>query len=221
MRKTGKVKKEIPTFAFVVDGKTEIWYLQMFKKNEQKDRNIRIKIKPEIPQKKTLKDQFDLVCKQAKGEYDRVFWIVDLDVILKETREAKSTDTALKNFIALISDLDSMKKKDEDFINVNIIVNNPCLEYWFLLHFDLSGKTYRNCDEVTVKLKRFLRDYDKSERYFKNKDNDIYIRLKPYLKTAINNAKALGSFDKENPEKGMCEMDTLFLCDELKQYFQE
>ncbi len=221
MRKTGKAKKEIPTFAFVVDGETEIWYLQMFKKNEQKDRNIRINIQPEIPQKKTLKDQFDLVCKQAKSEYDRVFWIVDLDVILKETREAKSTDTALKSFIALIRDLDFKKKKDEDFMNVNVIVNNPCLEYWFLLHFDASGKTYRNCDEVTVKLKRHLRDYEKSERYFKKKDNDIYIRLKPYLNNAINNAKALGGFDKENPEKGMCEMDALFLCDELKQYFQE
>jgi hypothetical protein len=89
------------------------------------------------------------------------------------------------------------------------------------LHFDASGKTYRNCDEVTVKLKRYLRDYEKSERYFKKKDNDIYIRLKPYLRNAINNAKALGGFDKENPEKGMCEMDALFLCDELKQYFQE
>jgi len=70
-------------------------------------------------------------------------------------------------------------------MNVNVIVNNPCLEYWFLLHFDPSGKTYRNCDEVTVKLKRHLRDYEKSERYFKKKDNDIYIRLKPYLRNAI------------------------------------
>lgn len=78
-----------------------------------------------------------------------------------------------------------------------------------MLHFENSGRTYKNCGDVTTKLKRYL----------KKKDNDIYIRLKPYLRTAINNAKALGSFEKENPEKGMCEMHEFFLCDEFKSIF--
>ena len=73
MSRPRNIRKKIPTFAFVVDGQTEIWYLQMFRKNEQKDKGIKINIKPEIPQKKKLEDQFATVCKQANSEYDRVF----------------------------------------------------------------------------------------------------------------------------------------------------
>lgn len=217
-----KTRKGIPTFAFVVDGETEIWYLEMLRKHEQKDRGIRINIKPEIPQKKKLKDQFNLACEFAKSVYDRVFWVVDLDVILKETREAKSPNTPLDNFIGILETLNSPKDKEEQKVyhKINVIVNNPCLEYWFLLHFEVSGKTFKNCAEVSSRLKRYLRGYNKSEDYFKKKDNDIYARLKPYLRTAIGNAKALGGFDKENPQKGMCEMNDLFLCEELKQYFE-
>lgn len=111
------------------------------------------------------------------------------------------------------------KTRKEIYRKIYVIVNNPCLEYWFLLHFENLGRTYKNCGDVTTKLKRYLPGYDKSARYFKKKDNDIYIRLKPYLRTAINNAKALGSFEKENPEKGMCEMHEFFLCDEFKSIF--
>ncbi|MBK6611319.1 MAG: hypothetical protein IPN25_04050 [Sphingobacteriales bacterium] len=60
MRKTNRnVPKTIPAFAVVVDGETEVWYLQMLKRNE---RDIRVSIKPEIPNKKSVKEQYDLVC---------------------------------------------------------------------------------------------------------------------------------------------------------------
>lgn len=221
MRK-GNIRSKIPTFAFVVDGETEIWYLQMFKKNEQSDRNIRINIKPEIPQRKKLRDQYDLVVEQAKGEYDKVFWIVDLDVILKETRESKSEVKPIDKFIDMLNTFDSPKNNRERKIygKVNVIVNNPCLEYWFLLHFENDGKTYNSCSEVLISLREHLKGYGKSERYFKKKDNDIYTRLKPHLSTGIKNAKELGAFDRVAPKKRMCEMDDLFLCDELKQYFE-
>ena len=71
----------------MVEGETEVWYLQMYRQHEQKDRNARINIKPEIPQKKKIKDQYKLVKELARSEYDKVFWIVDLDVIVKETND--------------------------------------------------------------------------------------------------------------------------------------
>lgn len=71
----------------MVDGETEIWYLQMLKRNE---RNLRVTIKPEIPQKKKLEDQYKLVCDLANSEYECVFWIVDLDTVIKEDIEAAS-----------------------------------------------------------------------------------------------------------------------------------
>lgn len=218
----GKTRKKIPTFAFVVDGQTEVWYLQMFKSNEEKFNNFRINIKPEIPQKKKLKDQFELALEQAKSEYDKVFLLVDFDVVLKETREAKSENTPMKEFLSFLHKLENprSKKQKEIYDKISVIVNNPCLEYWFLLHFEVSGKSYRNCSEVIPILKKHLKGYDKSQRYFKRRDLDIYTRLKPYLGNAILNALSLGNFDNEFPEKGMCEMDKLFLCAELKDYFK-
>jgi len=58
--------------------------------------------------------------------------------------------------------------------------------------------------------------YEKTEKFFKKRDNDIYLRLKPYLHNAIKNAAALDPFDRENPERAICEMHKLFMCEELK-----
>jgi hypothetical protein len=78
MRKTRKVPFANKTkFAAIVDGDCESWYLQMLRRNEK---NIKVDLKPEIPQKKKLKEQYERVIEQSK-HYDKVFWIVDFDVI--------------------------------------------------------------------------------------------------------------------------------------------
>ena len=53
MRIPKKIIKSNPSYAVVVDGETEIWYLQMLKRNE---RDIRVSIKPEIPNKKRINE---------------------------------------------------------------------------------------------------------------------------------------------------------------------
>ncbi len=47
MRKSKKKIQQKTTFAFVVDGYDEYWYLQMLKRNETK---LRINIEPQLPQ---------------------------------------------------------------------------------------------------------------------------------------------------------------------------
>ncbi len=62
-----KIKRELKgksKFAIVVDGETEFWYLQMLKRNE---RLIKVDIKPEIPQKKKLADQYSKVIDLSKS----------------------------------------------------------------------------------------------------------------------------------------------------------
>jgi hypothetical protein len=208
MRRKVAPRKPNPTFAFVVDGETEIWYLQMLKRNEQK---IRVCIKPEIPQKKELNDQFELVCELALSEYQQVFWIVDLDTIIKESREV------VPGARTLLSIFNEMRTKlYAEFQNVRVIVNNPCLEFWFLLHFERTSRYYRRCSDVVRNLKKHLRGYEKTEKFFKKKNNDIYLQLKPYLRTAIENAAALDPFDFDNPERAICEMRELFHYDEFE-----
>ena len=157
------------------------------KKHESLKNNITIK--PEIPKKKRLKDQYEAVCRFA-DVYDKVIWIIDLDVVLKETRETPSgKQTPLQELKVYFEKL--KKQIDKGF--VEILVNNPGLEYWYLLHFEDKGKRYSSCDAVIKDLQKqnVISDYDKSERYYKSGKEDVYQKLKSYLPTAIANAKKI------------------------------
>jgi len=196
MRKRSKFKiAGSNAFAFVVDGDTEVWYLQMLKRNE---RELNINIEPKLPSKDLAED------------YTKVFWIVDYDVIVKETREAKKgTETSEQLFIKL-------KEKAEKFDNVIVIVNNPCIEFWFLLHFERTSKLFTDCTSAEKQLKKHLTDYEKTRKYFTKQDNDIYLKIKHKLSDAKVNSKNL-KFDKYNTSKAICEMNSLFEIEEIQK----
>ncbi len=213
MRQSRKIKRPVePTFAFVVDGETEIWYLQMLKRNE---RQLRLQIKPEIPHKKSLEEQFKLVEDLSGREFSKVFWVVDLDTIIKETNEApKGKKTPLQTFIEYREICSNTHK------NVTIIINNPCLEFWLLLHFEKTSKLFDTCAKAEIELEKHLKDYGKSQKYYTKQDDDIYVKLKPFLKAAIKNSTSLGQFDLDEPTKAICEMYLLFKTEELKKILQ-
>jgi hypothetical protein len=213
MRKPKKIIHNTnPSFALVVDGETEVWYLQMLKRNE---RDIRVSIKPEIPNKKSVEEQYNLVCDLSKKEFTKVFWIIDLDTVIKEDNEApKSKKSPLKAFEEYRTDLIT------NYPNVIVIVSNPCIEFWFLLHFEKTSKYFDTCSSAETQLKKHLKNYEKTQKFFTKQNDDIYLKLKPNLKTGIENSIALGNFDNENPKQAMCEMELLFKSDELKKHFE-
>ena len=208
MRKIKSIlKKGNPKFAFVVDGQCEYWYIQMLKRNE---RSISVDLKPEIPQKKKHIDQFKKVI-ELSNDYDKVFWIVDFDAINKETLEAKKgTKPAIREF------KEYCDKIDKKYKNIIVIVNNPCLEYWFLLHYEPTSKYYENYDKLEKQLKIHLPEYEKSQLFYTKKNNDIYLRLKPRLSKAISNAEKLGKFNFQNPDTGISEMQLFFNTEQIK-----
>ena len=65
-----------------------------------------------------------------------------------------------------------------------------------------------------------MKNYEKTQKFFTKQNDDIYLKLKPNLKTGIANSFALGNFDNENPKQAMCEMELLFKSDELKKHFE-
>lgn len=207
-----KVPKTTPTFAVVVDGETEVWYLQMLKRNEK---DIRVSIKPEVPNKKSLEEQYKSVCDLLDKEFTKVFWIVDLDTIIKETNDApKGKKTPLQTFAQYRTELE---KK-----NAIVIVNNPCLEFWFLLHFEKTSKYFNACSSAESQLKTHteMQNYAKTREFFTKQGDDIYLKLKPKLKDALKNAKLLGAFDCQTPTNAMCEMQLLFDDKEIKSYLE-
>jgi deoxyribodipyrimidine photolyase len=201
-----RIKRQIPLkgktkIAVIVDGETEFWYLQMLKRNE---REITVDIKPEIPQKKKLEEQYKKAIKLSEI-YDKVIWIVDLDVILKESQMApKGKKKPLAQFLEYRNDLE---KKHE---NIKVIINQPCLEFWLLIHFELISPHFSSCEGAEKLLKKYLTDYAKTEKYYTKEDNDIYLKLKANLSIAIRNSKRLSAFDLNTPYQGLSEMFILF-----------
>lgn len=59
-------------------------------------------------------------------------------------------------------------------------------------------------------LRSILNGYEKTEKYFIEKNPDIYKRLRPHLVTALKNAPKRGDFDVQNPETAKAEMYKLF-----------
>ncbi len=174
----------------------------MLKRNEP---HIQVNIDPQIPQKKELSRQYEKVLKFAE-DYKKVFWIIDLDNIVKESKEAKPENkTKIQELKGYLQELDKKGNK-----NVVTIFNNPCLEYWFLLHFDQTSRYFRKCSSAEKQLKKHLTDYEKTKRYFIKQNQDIYLRLKSNLKTAINNAQKIQRGDINNLERGICEMNLFF-----------
>lgn len=209
-------KKKTPsrrrTAAVIVEGETEKWYINMLKRNE---RNLAINIKPELNVKNTLEKQYKYVVNAAE-DYTKVFWIVDFDTILAETRTAKKgTYTPLEKF------KNYRKEINKKYKNVVIVINNPCLEFWLLLHFEFTAKYFDECGKSIKQLKKHLPDYEKTERFYTKQDQDIYLKLKPQLQNAIKNADKLGEFDQETPYKAIAEMHLFFLDDVFEDYFKE
>jgi len=199
MRRTKKLQPST-TIGIVVDGETEYWYFQMLKRNE---RHLRLNIKPEIPHKKCIEDQYKLVLKLAQ-DYTFVFWIVDLDVILKESEKTKKgKETPIQKFNKLREKISACK-------NIEVLVNNPCLEMWFLLHFAPTTRQYIDCLTLLSTLKKHLPDYEKSQTYYTKQDHDLYLKLRPKLSHAISNAKLVGGYTFDTPENSISEMNTFF-----------
>ena len=165
----------------------------------------RIDIKPELPKKKKLSEQYKSVIDNSQI-YDEVIWIVDFDTILKETRENKpGTKPALQKF------KEYKKELDKNYPNVEVLVNTPCLELWLLLHFEEIGKLFPDCDEAEKQLRRkHIKNYEKSEKFYKKRHKDIYALIASKRDNAIENAEKLGDFDFINANKSVAEIYKIF-----------
>jgi len=192
-------------YLIIVDGKCEKWYFQLLKKHE----NLRsVDIVPELPSRRNLKYVFTLVLDKIREGYDKVIWVLDFDAIIKEDRETRKRGKKGK-----IQEFKEYVDKLRKHKNVFVLVNTPCLEFWYLLHFKRTGRYFNNCCDVIKCLKKVdksVSDYEKSERYYKKASSDIYKKLKPFQNTAIKNAESLGDFDFNNCQRAKAEIYKVF-----------
>ena len=73
--------------------------------------------------------------------------------------------------------------------HIIMITSNPCIELWFLLHFEYTTAWLSNNDVIN-KLKKYYPKYEKNI--------NIFSEIKDKVSEAIKNAKKLESFQLDN-----------------------
>ena len=66
--------------------------------------------------------------------------------------------------------------------NIKVAFSNVCFEFWVLLHYEKTRKSFYNCSEII----KYIKDNHYPE--YQKKDNP-FIELKPRIKIAIENAE--------------------------------
>lgn len=143
--------------AIIADGETEKWYFQLLNDEE----NLRLPI-TYIHLKGSLTEMFEMVKEQCSRPFVKVYWVIDFDVIMKEERErAKDTQSPVALFRTILSEVHSSSKKHP---NLYLFINNPCLEFWYLLHYKETSRYYPMYEpDLRKELQSFLPHYEKSE----------------------------------------------------------
>ena len=167
-----------------------------------------VSVKPEMPQKKSVEELFALAKEKLEQGVQEVILILDLDTIRKEASEK----TRFKDFYTRYTKVqqnDSPKRTDVWMKNLVLVVNNPCLEYWYILHFRNTTKFYDTYADLKRDLVRIpnLKDYDKTDEYY-HKQPNMYKRLEQELPDGRRNATP---FSIEAMDTAGCsEMNTIF-----------
>ena len=213
MARQFKKRPSQESIALVVDGKDEKWYMAKVKEHYPCAALKNVKIKPELPSHKKVQDLFDLAKAKLDEGYSYVILIFDLDEPLKDAGEmSKFNELYQKYLLAKDDKLSGQQIKKYGWMkNMLLVVNNPCLEYWYLLHFNKTSKHYADFAALYPDLKKIpaLANYSKKEDYYNNHP-DIYERLggDSGLKKARKNAVQFDNITCYS--QGCSEMNRIF-----------
>lgn len=199
--------------ALVVDGQDEKWYIDRVKAHYPCNALKSIRIRPELPERKKVQELFDFAENKLNEEYTYVVLIIDMDEPLKDSKEFNTFHDLYEKYVAAHNNsLVGRQKTKYGWMNkLLLIVNNPCLEYWYLLHYRKTTKFFADFAELQTELRRIpeLSQYKKCENYY-NCHPDIYIRLERNngLTNARNNAVPFNISNCKT--QGCSEMNLMF-----------
>ena len=199
------------TVAIIVDGEDEKWYIAKAKEYYPNESIRRSKLKPEMVQKKKCKDLFSAAKEKLSEGFSFVVLILDFDTIHRDPYEYSYFCDIYQRYQGVKNK--AGRKNDKWMANLRVLINNPCLEYWYLLHFKSTSKFYAQYEDLKRDLRgiKQLKDYDKCEDYYL-KTPDIFTRLGGVsgLSTARSNMAKNAFCISTCLAKGASEMGLLF-----------
>ncbi|MCD8388349.1 MAG: RloB family protein [Bacteroidales bacterium] len=183
-----KERKCSTAISVIVDGQDEKWYVEQVR-SHYKDQSLRfIRVEPELPEKKKVKELFASAKEKLSSKvFKKVILIIDLDTILQDSKEFNEFKSLYQKWI--LDPLNGKKSKIENLEDFILIINNPCLEYWYLLHHKSTNKFYPSYAALLPDLRRCksLENYEKSKEYYYGEPK-LYQRLSHHLTCARSNS---------------------------------
>ena len=143
MRKINRRSAE-KSIAVIIDGKDEKWYLETVKEHYPNADMKKATIKPDLPQKKSVEALFALAQQKLAMESTQVILILDMDCIIKNSQEFEHFKVYYEKYLKSTQGTLTPREKAKYgwMNNLVIIVNTPCLEFWYLLHFSKTHKFF-------------------------------------------------------------------------------
>lgn len=177
-RRNASTRQPRKLILIVVEGtETEFNYFNAFKQ-EIRLTNISLEVTPsKKSDPETVVAYAHRLYKEKQKQqllYDQVFCVVDGDHAININNTNNYTSARAR-----------AKKLKFEFIP-----SIPCFEIWFLLHFEYSHKPYKNYDELSKYLKKYIPNYDKNI--------DVFVKISDQTNVAIQNAKRLDQFHTDN-----------------------
>jgi hypothetical protein len=80
--------------------------------------------------------------------------------------------------------------------NTYLVINNPCLEYYFLLHFENKHPRCGNADNLINELKTHWKEYDKKSKTISNKIKQLHEKYEVFKKN-INSCESFRNDNKK------------------------
>ncbi|NCC64110.1 MAG: RloB domain-containing protein [Spirochaetia bacterium] len=190
MRRYRPLKKSI---GIVGEGLTERMYFDYIRSS----RRYAFSLKPDLPSHTDYAHIFSKAKSMIAKGYDLVFCVLDIDVILHEH--------LLQDFQKACKELPK---------SILPITSNPCIEFWFLLHFLDSPKSrvYESCESVINKaLRKYIPGYEKTETYLSSFQAFIRMEQNNGLQQALSNADSLLSILNTKSDVSCCSFTEISL----------
>lgn len=165
------------------------------------------KLSPDFPQHADIEHILKLAKAKLTEDYDYVVCLIDMNRLIEKSAERQKYQ--------------SFKSRKENR-NIIFIETNPCIEFWFLLHF-LPDKTVRRCqnyDQLIPELRKYMPGYEKTKRYFIKTKLYDYLRANGSIERAKSNAEKLSQMSKFSPEDSIAYSEiykVIKLLDDLNQ----
>jgi len=182
------------SIAVIGEGPTEYHYIDNLRTTE---RLKSFKIAPSVAKHTDIDNMVAMAVSKMKEGFDYVVCLIDMDIILKDNSKKIKYD-----------------KYKSKYPKIIFIESNPCIEYWFWLHFtkNVSSREFDNYEAIEKELKKYIPDYEKTTNFLVKKKIYKYLKENGDLSNAIKLSNQLNSLHRSNPDiyKSYSQMYKLF-----------